>query len=85
MECLGIRRERKKHILSRLAARSSDLLLHPEVVVFKKSNSVAIPVQEGIVNFVRSGLVILSLRIIDAIESGIQSDQIRVGGRAPRS
>ena len=84
MECFGIRRKRKKNILSWFAARIGDLLLHPGPVIVKKGNPVAIPVQERIVNLVRNGLVILRFRIVETIQGGIQPDKVRVGSCAPR-
>jgi hypothetical protein len=64
VEGLRVGRERKKHILTRFAARLSDLLLHPGIVVREKRNIIAISVEKRIAHLVRDSLLVLHLRII---------------------
>ena len=53
-------------------------------VVFKEGHTVAIPVQERIVNFVRDGLLVFCLRLVETIHGRIQTHEVGVGGRAAR-
>ena len=84
MECLRIRPERKKHIFPRFGARISDLSLHLGSVALKKGNSVAIPMQKGIVNLVCDGLFVRCLRIIETVQGGKQTYEVGKSSCAAR-
>src|ERR1700735_1509066 len=84
VECFGIRLERKKHILPQFGARIGDLPLHLGSGAFKKGDSVAIPMQERIVNLVLDGLREHRFRIIEAVQGGIQTYEVSKGSCAAR-
>ena len=65
-----------------LAPAAAICSLHSGSVVFEKGNAITVAMQEGIINFVVDGLLVLFFRLIEMLQGCVQSYKVGIGGGA---